>query len=401
MNESTAKVRFMGSEWWRVTSLGEWLFLLAIVSVFFPVKIYPAVFLLACVQFFRETAHIRLEPWSTALLIFSAYATLSFALTLEVELLPLIHLAKLLINFSFLFFAIHWLRQKDTLLMIHRLDLVLILVLALGLVQLLVYHEALDFRFISGSTSSGQASSLYDRSLYFWGLDDKNMFGARIALLGFAWICLPIVARDKVSVSRIFMVFGLAFLSLSRTPLIALLIGVFFLFWLVSNSIGRMALIVGILICLPFLLEKVIRFDHLTSSNDGMGIRLVYWKAFFQHFTAISPLGNGFLSTPDFLSAFADFYRGEPHIHNTFLSVYLELGIVGFLSWVGFLGFFFRYSAAKWANTKFQFLLFLPLLSIMMILYSGYDNDVVLYLILMYLLANARTIDFNKLKVTL
>lgn len=381
--------------------LGELLFLISIVSVFFPVKIYPAFFLISSIQFYRESPKIKLEIWSIALLVFSVYASLSFAFTFEGDTFTSVNLAKLLINFCFLFFSIHWLRGRDNSLLLTRLELVLIVAFVLVLIQLLVYHEAMNFRLITGSSSSGQASSLYNKSLYFWGLDDKNMFGARIALLGFILICIPIVARDAVSVLRVLIVFGIAFLSLSRTPLIALLIGVFLLFWMVASKNWRIVLIIGVLICLPFLLGKVIRVDNLTASNDGMGIRLVYWKAFFLHFTEISPLGNGFLSAPEFLSKYADFYRGEPHIHNTFLSAYLELGIVGLLSFISFLWFFFKESAAKFSNLAFQFLLFLPLLSIMMILYSGYDNDVVLYLILMFLLANVRPIDFKKLKVTL
>ncbi|MFN3998935.1 O-antigen ligase family protein [Algoriphagus sp.] len=401
MTELNPKSRFSILQTWQGMGLGELLFLISIVSVFFPVKIYPAFFLISSIQFYRESPKIKLEIWSIALLVFSVYASLSFAFTFEGDTFTSVNLAKLLINFCFLFFSIHWLRGRDNSLLLTRLELVLIVAFVLVLIQLLVYHEAMNFRLITGSSSSGQASSLYNKSLYFWGLDDKNMFGARIALLGFILICIPIVARDAVSVLRVLIVFGIAFLSLSRTPLIALLIGVFLLFWMVASKNWRIVLIIGVLICLPFLLGKVIRVDNLTASNDGMGIRLVYWKAFFLHFTEISPLGNGFLSAPEFLSKYADFYRGEPHIHNTFLSAYLELGIVGLLSFISFLWFFFKESAAKFSNLAFQFLLFLPLLSIMMILYSGYDNDVVLYLILMFLLANVRPIDFKKLKVTL
>lgn len=386
---------------WQGMSLGEVLFLISILSVFFPIKIYPAFFLISSIQVYRESTKIKLEIWSIALLVFSVYASLSFAFTFEGDTFALVNLAKLLINFCFLFFSIHWLRGRDNSLLLTRLEKVLIVVFILVLIQLLVYHEAMNFRLITGSSSSGQASSLYNKSLYFWGLDDKNMFGARIALLGFILICISIVVRDSTSVLRILMIFGIAFFSLSRTPLIALLIGVFLLFWMVASKKWRIVLIIGVLICLPFLLEKIIRVDNLTSSNDGMGIRLVYWKAFFQHFTEISPLGNGFLSAPGFLSKYAEFYRGEPHIHNTFLSAYLELGVVGLLSFVWFLWFFFKESAAKFSNLGFHFLLFLPLLSIMMILYSGYDNDVVLYLTLIFLLANIRPIDFKKLKITL
>ncbi len=401
MTDLNPKTRFNLLKSWQGMSLGEVLFLISIISVFFPVKIYPAFFLISCIQFFRESPKIKLENWSIALIVFSGYASINFAFTFDGELFSLVNLAKLLVNFCFLFFSIYWLRGRDNSLLLTRLELVLIVLFILVLIQLLVYHEAMNFRLITGSSSSGQASSLYNKSLYFWGLDDKNMFGARIALLGFILICIPIVASDSVSVLRILLIFGIAFLSLSRTPLIALLIGVFLLFWMVASKKWRIALIIGVLICLPFLLDKIIRVDNLTSSNDGMGIRLVYWKAFFQHFTEISPLGNGFLSAPEFLSKYADFYRGEPHIHNTFLTAYLELGVIGLLSFISFLWFFFKESASKFSNLGFQFLLFLPLLSIMMILYSGYDNDVVLYLILMFLLANVRPIDFKKLKITL
>ncbi|WP_111669238.1 O-antigen ligase family protein [Algoriphagus litoralis] len=401
MIDSNLKSAFSLPALWKDTRAGEWLFLISIVSVFFPVKIYPAFFLISSIQFYRESPKLKLEIWSLALLVFSGYASLSFAFTFDGELFSLVNLAKLLINFCFLFFSVHWLRSRDNSLLLIRLEKVLIAVFVIILIQILVYHEAMNFRLITGSSSSGQASSLYNKSLYFWGLDDKNMFGARIALLGFILICIPIVARNTVPVWRVLGIFCLAFLSLSRTPLVALLIGVFLLFWMIASKKWRMVLVGGLLICLPFLLEKIVRVDNLTSSNDGMGIRLVYWKAFFQNFREISPLGNGFLSAPEFLEKYADFYRGEPHIHNTFLTAYLELGIIGFLSFISFLWFFFKESVSRFSNVRFQVLLFVPLLSIMMILYSGYDNDVVLYLILMFLLANVHALDFDKLKFKL
>ena len=90
---------------WQDMSLGEVLFLMSIVSVFFPVKIYPAFFLISSIQFYRESTKIKLEIWSIALLVFSAYASLSFAFTFEGDSFTLINFAKLLINFCFLFFC--------------------------------------------------------------------------------------------------------------------------------------------------------------------------------------------------------------------------------------------------------------------------------------------------------
>ena len=158
-------------------------------------------------------------------------------------------------------------------------------------------------------------------------------------------------------------------------------------------------MVVFMSLTLPFILQKIIRIDNLTASNDGMGVRLVYWEAFFRNFTEISPLGNGFMSAPEFLVKHAGFYRGEPHIHNTFLTCYLELGIIGLISYCLFLFYFFIECKQKLMNNKFWLVAFLPLLSIMMILYSGYDNDIVIYLTMIYLLGSIKTIDFKTIRM--
>jgi O-antigen ligase len=380
--------------------LAEMLFLISLVSIFFPTKIYPAVFLVSCFFFYRDTAEIRFPKWAIALAIYSAYACTSYVFYSGEISAGAINILKLLINFSFLFFTVNWLAGRDNKLLIRKLDTVLLVVLALSLLQIVVYHQAYDFQLLAGSTSSGQASSLYRDSLYYWGLDDKNMFGARIALLGFAYICIPIT-KNQLSVWRIVFVFLIAFLSLSRTPLVALFIGVFFLIWISVSRKWKILAFVLVVLSLPLVLQKFIRIDSLTSSNDGMGIRITYWKAFFLHFGEISPLGNGFGSTPEFLRNYADYYRGEPHIHSTFLSNYLELGIFGFFSFLAFLSFYIQACLQKGENVKFWTALFLPLLSIMMILYSGYDNDVVMYLCLIFLIGSVGKVNFHTLKFTL
>ncbi len=389
-----------GNEW-KAISIAESLFLISLISMFLPVKVYPVIFVITSYFFYRETPQLTFSKWSIALAVFCTYAVLSYLINYPGEPLALTNIIKLVINFFFLFFAINWLGSRDNESLISKLDSVLLAILALSLVQLLIYHQAYDFTLITGSDSSGQASSLYRDSLYYWGLDDKNMFGARIALIGFSFICIPVVLKNRLSIWRIVFVFLIGFLSLSRTPIVALLLGVFFLIWISVEKKWKIGLLVLVAIALPFILQKVIRVDSLTSSNDGMGIRLVYWKAFFQHFDAISPLGNGFLSAPGFLGSYADFYRGEPHIHNTFLTTYLELGIVGFLSFLAFLVWFIKECWQKTVNSKLWIALFIPILSIMMILYSGYDNDVVMYLCLIYLIGSLREISFQNIKFSL
>jgi len=376
----------------------EALFCVSLLAIFLPLKVYPALFLLAALCFFWDTPRLLRHYWVFFLSVFMAYAAIVFLVDLPEGPREMTNFLKLPVNLLFLYSAAGWLTQRDNVRLLRWVDGTLHVALALTLLQLLVYHHAAGFQWVGGVPSSAKGSALYRPELYFWGLDDKNMFGARIALLGFAYILLPVVRRQAIVGWRIALVLLLAWLSLSRTPMVALFIGVFCLLWAAATSRWRIALGAAALAVLPLLAHKVVRIGQITASNDGMGVRLVYWKAFFEHFTAISPLGNGFMAGGDFLARHAAFYHGEPHIHNTFLSCYLDFGIIGILSYVLFLVYFYRFCCQHQPNRVFWWVAGIPLLAIMMILYSGYDNDIIVYLTLALLLGSGRSMAMKPLK---
>ncbi|GAA4780053.1 hypothetical protein GCM10023231_03670 [Olivibacter ginsenosidimutans] len=390
-----------------VERLAEILFCLSLFSVFLPWKIYPIVFLCSAIIYltvsYKQSAATLKQglknPWFLSLLVFTLYASISYLLTFDGRAQITTNFIKLLINVLFFCAAIFWLSARDNRRLLGNIDRCLHLIFILCLLQLLLYHQHFHFNLLSGASSSAKGSMLYQEEFFFWGLADKNMFGARIALLGFAYILIPLIQKNSIHCWRIVFIFLLAYLSLSRTPIVALLIGVFLLFWLFSNRTVKITLIGLSCIVLPVVIHKLIRIDQLTSSNDGMGVRITYWKAFFQHIDAISPLGNGFLKGGEFLQHYAAYYHGEPHIHNTFLSCYLEFGWVGFLSYSLFLGFFYRYCMNRNQVHSFWLAAFLPLLAIMMILYSGYDNDIILYLLLIFILGTNRKIAIDTVKI--
>lgn len=379
-------------------TVSEALFCAALLAIFLPVKVYPVVFVAASLAFAWDTPRLLRHLWVWCLVVFTAYASLIFVVGRPIGGQEAANFLKLPINFGFLYFAVGWMAQRDNGRLLRWVDVTLHVALALILLQLLVYHQAAGFRWLGGAPSSAYGSALYNDALYFWGLHDKNMFGARIALLGFVYVLLPVVRHRNVVWWRILLVLLLAWLSLSRTPMVALLLGVFCLLWAVSTMRWRVALGALALLALPVVAQKVVRIDSILASNDGMGVRLVYWKSFFEHFNAISPLGNGFMSGRAFLGQYADFYHGEPHIHNTFFSAYLDFGIVGLLSYVLFLVYFYRFCVAGQPHRVFWWIALLPLLAIMMILYSGYDNDIIVYLVLVFMLGSSRAIDFRHVK---
>jgi len=384
---------------WKSVTLTEILFLLSLVSIFIPWKVYPVFFLISSFFFLRESWPFHLNKWMIALAVYVGYGLVVVGLTYSGSSQEIGNAAKLLVNPLFLVCSIHWLSTRDNARFTHFLDWTLGILLLLSLLQLLVYHASFDFRLILGSDTSGQASGLYRPGLYYWGLDDKNMFGARIALLGFVFVCIPVLQKQKLSALRILFVFLIAFLSLSRTPMVALLIGVFALSWMILERKWRIALLVAVAIALPFFLTQVVRIDSITSSNDGMGIRIVYWTAFFSHFSELSIWGGGFLEASEFLEENAKFYRGEPHIHNTFMTTYVEFGIIGFLAFAAFIGLFFQACFRRTRQVGLWIVLFLPILAIMMILYSGYDNDVAVYFVLIWLVGSQQAIDFHHTKI--
>ncbi|GAA0880450.1 hypothetical protein GCM10009119_34200 [Algoriphagus jejuensis] len=383
----------------RSVTLGEVLFLLSLISIFVPWKVYPFFFLASSLFFLWESRPVQLEKWTIALTVYVAYGLLIFGLTYSGQGLEISNAAKLVVNMLFLACSIHWLRKRDNVRLTYFLDWALGILLLLSLVQLLVYHSSFDFRLILGSDTSGQASGLYRKALYYWGLEDKNMFGARIALLGSVFVFIPVLRSQKLSALRILFIFLIAFLSLSRTPMVALLIGIFALSWMILERKWRIALLLVLAIALPFFLTQVVRIDSITSSNDGMGIRLVYWSAFFSHFSDLSIWGGGFLEAGRFLEQNAKFYRGEPHIHNTLMTTYVEFGIIGFLAFILFVGLFFKTCFQQVSQVGLWIVLFLPILAIMMILYSGYDNDIVVYFVLIWMVGTQRRIDFQQTKI--
>ena len=384
---------------WKNLSLTEAMFLLSLASIFIPIKIYPFFFLISSALFLRESWPFLSERWTVALGVYVGYGLLLTGLTYSGTSLEIGNAAKLLVNCGFMVCSIHWISSRNNATLTYFLNWTLGILLSLSLIQLLVYHASFDFRFILGSDTSGQGSALYRPGLFFWGLDDKNMFGARIALLGFIYVFIPVLRSHKLSAVRILFVFLIAFLSLSRTPMVALLIGIFALSWMILDRKWRIALLVAMAIALPFFLTQVVRIDSITSSNDGMGIRLVYWTAFVQHFSDLSIWGGGFLEAGRFLQQNAEFYRGEPHIHNTWMTTYVEFGMIGFLAFAAFALLFFKACFQKVKQMGLWIVLFLPILAIMMILYSGYDNDIIVYLVLLWLVGTQHAIDFQNTKI--
>jgi O-Antigen ligase len=342
---------------------------------------------------------MRKMSWTIWLWLYIGYAVL-IALLLNaaifgVTYLPfgveqITNLAKLVIGGFFLVSVINWASLNNGLKLRRQLDWVLHCSFFLTLVQLLVYEAHNGFgQIIAGSSS--EAAEMYVPSLCFWGIPDKNVFGARIALFGFLYLFNYFIWTRRFPLSRTILVLTCAFLSNSRTPMAALFLGIAYVLFRKFRYKGKIALIAAIAAISPFLLIRLLRVDSLFDTSDGFGIRIIYWSTFFTHFSNLPQFGSGFMSGGKFLSDNSPIYLGEPHLHNLFLNNYLDFGIPGFVAYIGFLVALYRFCKR---DSKVWFpwywtAAFLPLLSIMSTLSTGYESDTWVYLAAVYVIGHS------------
>jgi len=385
----------------KISNLNNGLFCFSLISIFFPFKIYPLIFLISSICFLYERKKIILAPWIYFLTAYSIYAIGSFIISGNYDELRLTNFYKIFVNFFFLIVTINWLNKKDVSRLIILIDYTLHFIFFLVFIQLMLYHKASGFQFLTGVSSSNEGSDIYKPDLFFWGLDNKNMFGARIATIGFPYILISAVRFNIISLRRIVIVLLLAFFSMSRTPMLALVLGLLYILWNVKGRLIKVSVFSVIAVITPFFLNSVLRLQTVTDSNDGMGVRLMYWATFFMNFDKISIWGNGFLSADKFLDQYALFYLGEPNIHNTFLNNYLDFGIVGITTYILFLVYIFKYGKSVYDYKKYWITAFIPLLTTMMVLFPGYDNDIIVYIILVFIIGQTKDFNYNKLSYSL
>jgi len=173
------------------------------------------------------------------------------------------------------------------------------------------------------------------------------------------------------------------------------LLELFFIVFRRSGLRGKIALTAIVFAITPYFLFKLLRVDSLMSPSDGMGVRIIYWSTFFSHFKTLSMLGSGFMSAQPFLTRYSPIYLGEPHLHDLFLNAYLDFGVPGLSFYVLFLTFFYRYCKSRFP-VSFRWYwtaAFLPLISIMLTLSTGYESDTVIYLLVVLIIGQdaART----------
>ncbi len=324
-------------------------------------------------------------------------------------------LSKLVVNLVFLssscclLFAL----RRDSVRMVSILAQYLLVAIVLSALQvlLLVYSNSLWLMPVSGVTSSIDAYNLFAKSTIYFGTDNKNIFSTRIL---FFYLSLVLffrvngISKNAFIVATVATVFCIIYLQ-SRTGLLALCA---FGAVLVGNKLRIVIVRGGALsaILITVLIPLAIATGYLTlvsieyflrgtsinelsyvsagADGDGLKARLIMWIVLFQNLDQFNMVfGNGL-----FHWSYTGLTR-EGNLHNVFLNTWIDLGLVGLAVYISLL----------WKVFCVVRPMLLAILAALFIVvnshYLGYDNDIVILLLMYFVYSRITSINNKKLCV--
>lgn len=364
-------------------------FCITLLSTFIPYKVYPITFLIYFFLVLCSGVTKRNSVAALLAVLFIFYGLLVFFVIGGDAENGDLAITKLVLNGSFFVFSCLSLslfnrniNEAHSYLIIFEKYLKVAIILSL--VQVLILQlQSGGFRF--SSENSYLAGLMFTEHTMFWGVQDKNMYGAKIALFGFLHAFISLRIKGKINYTYGALYLLTSALTLSRTSLLLALLTFSVLIFFKIKPYLRYLVISPILVVVgAFILPKLavlMRLNSIANVNmdDGMGIRIMFWTAFFQRVHELPLIGSGILSASQFLGRFSATGSAN-NMHNLYINTYLDLGVVGLSLYLMLLisVFFSLYKYTK--SIQSSFILFSPLLILTNTLYTAYDNDPWIYL---------------------
>lgn len=230
------------------------------------------------------------------------------------------------------------------------------------------------------------------------GAENKNIWASKVALTQAAYYFAIISGFNqcKRSFSKKVLMLAINALTilmlLSRTSQVAMMIPYIFVVFSFVNGKDFYkkykkyiiaALSVVIILAGAVFFKK---FFHLKlDMNDGGLTRVYIWVKFFSNMfqnTAIL-FGRGLGYAAHFVEHVVK--RSESNLHNVILNITLEQGIIGATLYMAFIVSLFKEVVNKKNIVAFGAIVLVPFLTITTLQYLGYDNDLVLFFLLLYI----------------
>ncbi|HDR7763209.1 TPA: O-antigen ligase family protein [Bacillus paranthracis] len=380
-----------------------YLIMVATFSLFLEMKIYIPLFLLItlmCLPYFKQV-----NRWQIYLLFFLLYGGLlnvfyfnNFEINLYI---------KFIVNLAFLLVVPNFIEKvKIDSKFNNRFKLCLELIIILSFIQIIYVYmsQNLSLSYFLNIQNSIDAYAISRGTDPIFGHSNKNIWASKLFLVQLLYF--NFILNDKIKIREFLMlsIFVInIMLLLSRTAQMAMIIPFIYLFY--KKIYKKNNYIKFFVICLiPMLLfgfievvtDVILRIGD--PSTDGGASRISLWKAFFDHFNETHyMIGNGIYSSYSFLMQYVPHYLVNTNMHNFIINIAMETGIIGVCIYILFLLGLFRKLMLGLRGYKGEFCIvfILPLVLIMSLQYLGYDNDIVVYLVLLFLIKKRYVQDFD------
>lgn len=356
----------------------------------------------------KKEVKIKFSKWQVALLIFILWALLNslIAVTIFKYHVSFKYLIKLTLNMTFLllssiiiesgkikFEKIKFINFMEFIIIINFIQIILIYIIG-NLIGV----------FINGTLTQNSSTAHAISAFYTFigAFQDKNIWAGKFTLffVTYLYMCCEesIVINRKRKIVHILIGMFTLLLLLSRTNQIAIVVPVIFMIFYLIRKINykyKIAIVsfVGILV-LGSIIIYLNKFFHINFDlNDGGFSRLVIWDNLFKHFRETNwIIGNGIGYSADFIRDVVG--RTESNLHNVYLNIFFELGVIGIFSYIMFLILFIKSISNEKNVIKSLSLLVAPFLVITSLQYMGFDNDIIMPIIIILVINNFKA---NKL----
>ncbi len=380
-----------------------YLIMVATFSLFLEMKIYIPLFLLItlmCLPYFKQV-----NRWQIYLLFFLLYGGLlnvfyfnNFEINLYI---------KFIVNLAFLLVVPNFIEKiKIDSEFNSRFKLCLELIIILSFIQIIYVYmsQNLSLSYFLNIQNSIDAYAISRGADPIFGHSNKNIWASKLFLVQLLYF--NFILNDKIKIREFLMlsIFVInIMLLLSRTAQMAMILPFIYLFYkkiyIKNNYIKFFVICVIPMLLFGFVevvTDVILRIGD--PSTDGGASRISLWKAFFEHFNETHyMIGNGIYSSYSFLMQYVPHYLVNTNMHNFIINIAMETGIIGVCIYILFLLGLFRKLMLGLRGYKGEFFIvfILPLVLIMSLQYLGYDNDIVVYLVLLFLIKKRYVQDFD------
>lgn len=316
---------------------------------------------------------------------------------------------KILTNYSFFAAAVLMLAVVRLRTYLKWFEALFITVLVLSFLQVLGKVIWFNLWMLPFSIEDSSDAFAISQGITLFGNAQKNIWATKIAFFGSLYFsaCYFRIFRCSSMLWHFLIamwVFTLFYIA-SRTGQVVMVLFFLGLFW--YSVIKKLpwywrflmvfAFCIFLWLFVPWFIERLLRLDESVfdvaaqgHGGDGFKARIKLWIYLLTHLSDFNHFrGNGVM----FLDHFFEGVFHESNIHNVFATIWIDLGLLGFLL---FLTLAARVLGLVGASSSFFVLVGIPFLASLMVQYLGYDNDLVVYLSLALLLADLHFNYFRK-----